>query len=40
MTPGAILILGKALLFFGGLLAFGAWELYSLKRSRSEDQGD
>lgn len=34
MTGPEIMILGKLLLTFGGLLAFGFWELHRLNRDR------
>jgi hypothetical protein len=32
MNGAEILILGKLLLTFGGLIAFGLWELYQLRK--------
>ncbi|MCP1673500.1 hypothetical protein J2T57_000592 [Natronocella acetinitrilica] len=32
MSGGEIMVIGKLILTFGGLLAFAIWELYKLKK--------
>ena len=36
MTGGEVLIYGKFLLTFGGLVGFGVWQLWELRRLRRE----